>query len=114
MKAPPLSETQFDLLSPDALDPNGNTEDEEIDWTSWAVGSGVACLAAFCLIFVNRHFADRIFQGNSLELAENLSYFLIAVTIGLGGYCVYASFRAYASKNKTAKTPAIRKGPSRR
>ena len=33
MKTPPLSETQFDRLLPDALDPNGGIEDGEIQAT---------------------------------------------------------------------------------
>jgi hypothetical protein len=95
MKKKPLTETQFDLLNPNALDPNGHFEEEEKNWPAWAVGSGVASLVAFGLIFLNLHFAGQLFKGQSLELAQNMSYFLIAVTIGFGGYCVYASFKAF-------------------
>lgn len=97
MKTPPLSDTQFDRLMPDALNPNGSLEDAEPDWTAWALGSGLACVVAFILFFLDLQFADQIFKGRSFELAQSMSYFLMATTIGLGLYCAYASFKARAN-----------------
>ncbi len=101
MKTPPLSETQFDRLLPDALDPNGGIEDGEPDWPAWALGSGLACVVAFILFFLDLKFADQIFKGRSFELAQSMNYFLVATMIGLGLYCAYASFKASANTNKT-------------
>jgi len=100
MKRPPLSETQFDQMTPDGLDPNGVGDEDENDWPAWAIGSGVACVVVFILAFLNFQFADLIFKDHSAELAQNINYFLIAMTIGFGLYCAYASFKAYAIKNR--------------
>ena len=96
MKKRPLTETQFDRLMPDALDPNGNTEPAEIDWQAHAIGSGVASVIALLLMFADDHFADQLFKGRSFEFAQSMSYCLMALTIGLGIYCLYACVRAYA------------------
>jgi hypothetical protein len=109
MKKPPLTETDFSKLMPDALDPNGSIEDNEPDWAARAVGSGVACVIAFILIFLDIYFADQVFTGRSFELAESMSYFLIAVTIGLGVYCAHAGFKVNVNKNKTTKISGARK-----
>ena len=105
MKKRPLTETQFDRLMPDALDPNGNTEPAEIDWQAHAIGSGVASVIALLLMFADDHFADQLFKGRSIELAQSMSYSLMALTIGLGIYCLYACVRAYAPKRPSKKKP---------
>lgn len=103
MKRPPLSETDFDHMTPDALDPNGvGDEHAESDWPAWALGSGVACVVVSILTFLNFQFADVIFKGHSAKLAQNINYFLIAMAIGFGLYCAYASVKAYTIKNKGA------------
>lgn len=98
MKKPPLSETQFDQLTPDALDPHGFDDDHETDWPAWAVGSGVASVIALILVFVDMHYADQLFKGRSFELAQNMSYCLTAATLGFGFYSAYAFYRASSQK----------------
>ena len=108
MKKPPLSSSEFDQLTPSALNPNGfhgDDEDDETDWPARAIGSGVACVVVFILTFLNIQLAELIFKGHSAELAQNVSYFLIAITIGFGLYCAYASFKTSASKGKTLNRP---------
>lgn len=104
MKTPPLSDTQFDRLMPNALDPNGSIEDGEPDWFARALGSGLACAVTFILFLLDLQFADQVFKGHSFELAQNMSYFLVATSIGLGFYCAYASFKTNAKKNKTTNS----------
>jgi hypothetical protein len=102
MKKPPLSETQFDQLTPDALSPNGFDDDGETDWSTWAAGSGVACVGVLILAFLNIQWGHVFFKGHSAEFAENMNYFLFAMTAGFGLYSVYAIFKAYTVKNKAA------------
>jgi hypothetical protein len=108
-KKPPLSETQFDQLMPDALNPHGIDDDNETDWPAWALGSGVASVIALILLFLDMHFADQIFKGRSFELAQNVSYCLIAAVLGFGLYCVYACIRARAQITHAAKKHSPRK-----
>jgi hypothetical protein len=109
MKKPPLSETQFNQLMPDALNPNGFDEEDETDWSTWAMGSGVACIFVFILTFLNIQLGDLLFKGHSAELAQNLSYFLITMTISFGLFCAYASFKTRSIKSKIAKDLDARK-----
>jgi hypothetical protein len=109
MKKPPLSETQFNQLMPDALNPNGFDVDDGADWSTWAVGSGMACIFVFILIFLNIQLADLIFKGHSAELAQNVSHFLIVMTIICGFFCAYASFKVLYMKNKASKDQGARK-----
>ncbi len=109
MKKPPMSDTQFDKLMPDALNPNGFNEDDETDWSALSIGSGVACGVVFILAVLDIQFAGLIFTGYSAELAEFASYFLVAMTIGFGIFCAYANFKARSSKSETSKNFGLRK-----
>jgi hypothetical protein len=109
MKKRPLSETQFDQLMPDALDPRGIDDDSDTDWPAWALGSGVASVIALILLILDMLFADQVFKGRSYELAQNVSYCLIAAILGFGLYCVYACIRARAQIAKATKKLSPRK-----
>jgi hypothetical protein len=52
---------------------------------------------------------DLLFKGHSAELAQNLSYFLITMTISFGLFCAYASFKTRSIKSKIAKDLDARK-----
>jgi hypothetical protein len=105
MKKKPLSETEFAQLTPDALDPSTYEVEHETDWLAWALGSGLASVVALILVFVDMHFAEKFFKGRSIELAQNMSYCLIATTLGLGLYSAYAFVKSQAHKFKANHKP---------
>lgn len=109
MKNRPISQSNFDMLSP-----NGITEDSEIDRVTWAIGAGLVTFMSLTLLFLNVMFSDLLFKGFFLEFAHSMSNVLIAISIGSGLCCGFDGVMACKKKNKTAKKPGIPKVKEKR